>query len=146
MSSTSFRLVLPRQIHSEMVKQARAEQPNECCGLLAGTNDCNGFVKTVTKAFPLVNELARPTAYRSEPRSILAAYKEIDWLGLDVVGVYHSHPTAPARPSQTDLAENVMGDAVVHVIISLASEPPVVEVWRLFESRGELAILELVES
>ena len=84
MSSTSFRLVLPRQIHSEMVKQALAERPNECCGLLAGTNDCNGFVKTVTKAFPLINELARPTAYRSEPRSILAAYKEIDRLGLDL--------------------------------------------------------------
>ena len=145
MSSTSFRLVLPRQIHSEMVKQARAERPNECCGLLAGKSDCDGFVKTVTKAFPLVNELARPTAYRSEPRSILAAYKEIDRLGLDLVGVYHSHPTSPPRPSQTDLAENAMGDSVVHVIISLTSEPEVTVAWRLWATKFEEFPIEWAE-
>ncbi len=145
MSSTSFRLLLPRQIYNQMIEQARTEKPNECCGLLAGSNDATGFVKTVTKALPLVNELARPTAYRSEPRSILAAYREIDRLGLDIVGVYHSHPTAPPNPSQTDLGNNSLGDQVVHVIISLTTDPPTVRAWRLFESNGIEADWELLD-
>jgi proteasome lid subunit RPN8/RPN11 len=128
----------------DMLRHAQAEKPNECCGLLAGKNEPDGFVKYVTHSYPLVNELARPTAYRSEPRSILAAYKDIDRRGLDVVGVYHSHPTVPPNPSNTDLANNSLGDQVVHVIISLTTDPPTLKAWRLFETNYEAAEWELV--
>jgi proteasome lid subunit RPN8/RPN11 len=144
MSSTPFRLLLPRQIHTQIVQQAQTEKPNECCGLLAGTTS-DAFVKCVTIAYPLVNELARPTAYRSEPRSILAAYKDIDRRSLDVVGVYHSHPTAPPNPSGTDLANNYLGDTVVHVIISLTTASPVLRAWRLFETSYEEVFWELCD-
>lgn len=143
MSSTPFRLLLPRQIHTEMVAHAQTEQPNECCGLLAGTNSSDGFVKTVTKCYSLINELASPTRYRSEPRSILEAYKDIDRCGLEAVGVYHSHPTSAPAPSRTDLADNYLGDGVVHVIISLTTLPPTTRAWRLFETTCEEVDLEL---
>lgn len=146
MSSTSFRLLLPRQIHAEIVRHAKAELPNECCGLLAGTDSEDGFVKTVTKSYPLVNELASPIAYRSEARSIFAAHKDINRRGLTEVAVYHSHPTSAPFPSRKDLAENLMGDQVVHVvhvIVSLAMDVPEMRAWRLCEATYEEASLEI---
>lgn len=127
--STAFRLLLPRAIYDEMLRQAQAERPNECCGLLAG-RIADGLAR-VEARYPLVNELATPTTYRSEPRSILAAYRDIDRRELELVAVYHSHPTTPPRPSRTDLENNYLGETVMHFIVSLASEPPSVAAWWL---------------
>ena len=55
----SFRLIVPAALYEAMVAQARAEQPAECCGLLAGVVE--GGIGRVTERYPLVNELASPT-------------------------------------------------------------------------------------
>ena len=49
-----FRLEVPRALYSAMLEQARAELPNECCGLLAGTVE-EGVGRVVAR-YPLVNE------------------------------------------------------------------------------------------
>ena len=66
--STSFRLLLPRQLYAAMVAQAQAELPNECCGLLAGRIDAG--VGRVEQRYPLVNELTSPVEFQSEPRGM----------------------------------------------------------------------------
>ena len=137
MSSTPFRLLLPLHLHNAIVEQARTENPYECCGLLAGSIDPMTGLRTATKLYPLVNDLASPTAYLSEPRSILAAFKDIDRLKLEHVAIYHSHPTAPAIPSTTDLTQNFYGDAMIHLIVTLQTDPPTLRAWRLFETRFE---------
>ncbi|HEV3235646.1 MAG TPA: M67 family metallopeptidase, partial [Gemmataceae bacterium] len=81
-----------------MIAHAKAELPNECCGLLAGTIIRDGSAiqiptRKVAKAYPLINELASPREYLSEPRSMLAAEKDMRLQGLQVLAVYHSHPT-----------------------------------------------------
>lgn len=141
MSSTPFRLLLPRQVHDDIVRQALAEQPFECCGLLAGAID--GSVRAALRVFPLVNERASPTAYQSEPRSILHAFREIDRLGLQHVAIYHSHPTAQAIPSRVDLANNWYGDDMIHLIVSLFDHPPALRAWRLFPDHFEPVIIEI---
>src|SRR5438876_9285072 len=93
-------VTIPGPVLAAVVAHARAEYPNECCGLLAGSGD------RVTKYLPVVNELASPTAYRSEPHGLFAAYKAMRAAGLDLVAIYHSHPTSAPVPSQRDLAEN----------------------------------------
>jgi len=100
MSSTPFRLLLPRQIHIDMLDHARSELPNECCGLLAGSADLDTGTKRIERLYPLINELASPIAYRSEPRSILAASKDIDRRGLAWLAVYHR--TRRRRRSERD--------------------------------------------
>src|SRR5262245_13300797 len=122
MSSTEYRLLLPRILHDAMIAHALAERPHECCGLLAGTRDQG--VLTAVVHYPLVNERASATRYLSDARSILQATRDIDRRGLDEVCVYHSHPTSPAIPSEIDLAENLRGDAVAHAIISLQGNVP----------------------
>jgi proteasome lid subunit RPN8/RPN11 len=124
-------LIVPRRLYDEMIGHARAEQPNECVGLLAGTVD-----GVVTRRYPLVNALADPKRFESEPRSMFAAEKARRSEGLELLAVYHSHPSSPAVPSKHDLA-NAYGPDVLSVIVSLAQAPAEVKAWRLLEDRFE---------
>ncbi|QEL18985.1 M67 family metallopeptidase [Limnoglobus roseus] len=123
-----FRLVIPRPVFEEMLSHARADRPNECCGLLAGVVEAN--VGRVRKLHRLVNELASPVAFRSESRSLFAAMKAMRQAGTDVLAVYHSHPLSDPIPSRHDLAQNY-SERVVNLIVGLVPEPPDVRAWWL---------------
>src|SRR3954465_723642 len=126
-----FRLELPRELYDAMVAQALAERPNECCGLLAGVL-VEGIAR-VERCHPLVNVAASPVLYESEPRSMFEAVRAMLREKLDVVAVYHSHPSSPPVPSRADLARNYSED-VVNLIVSLVNEPPLVRGWWLTAS------------
>jgi proteasome lid subunit RPN8/RPN11 len=83
--------------------------------------------------YPLVNALASPTRYESEPRSLFDAVRDMRRRGLDILAVYHSHPTSPPLPSRLDRELNY-GPDVVHFIVSLSTEPPTVRGWWLTET------------
>lgn len=140
--SMPFRLIVPAALHSAMVAQALAERPNECCGLLAGVVE--GGVGRAVARYPLVNELASPTEYLSEPRGLFLAHKDMRARGLEVLAVYHSHPTTPAVPSRTD-RERLYSEDVMCLIISLAATPPEVRAWWLTAEAHREAALEVAE-
>ena len=73
--------------------------PEEACGLLAGRDG------VVTRAVPIENAAHSPVRYRMEPRAQVGELLSIEALGLDLLGIYHSHPNGPAVPSPTDQAE-----------------------------------------
>ena len=128
-----FLLLLPRRLYEEMVSQALAELPNECCGLLAGTLEDNppGLpLARVVRRYPLVNAAASPREYDAEPRDLFAAHRAMRQAGLEVLAIYHSHPTAEAVPSRTDLSRNYWPD-VIAFIISLKGSEPVMRAWWL---------------
>ena len=128
-----FRLVIPGSLHDAMVAQAVAELPNECCGLLAGTIEPGEPpIGHVVERYPLVNALLSPTAFESEPGSLLAAHKDMRERGLEVLAIYHSHPTSDPVPSKTDLARNYW-PGVMCLIISLKTESAMVRGWLLQE-------------
>jgi proteasome lid subunit RPN8/RPN11 len=120
-----------------MVQHARSESPNECVGLLAGTAD-----GAVVARYPLVNALADPRRFESEPQSLLNAEKQRRADGLEFLAIYHSHPTSPPVPSGVDLDPEVnswLGSGVACVIVSLATEPPTVRAWWLAPGKCEPA-------
>ena len=118
-----------------MIAQAKAELPNECCGLLAGQLPAEGTPATISHIFPLVNAAASPVEYFSEPRSMLAAHKAMREQGLEVLAVYHSHPTSAPIPSVKDREmSGGYGEAVVHFILSLQDSCPDLKGWRLTET------------
>jgi proteasome lid subunit RPN8/RPN11 len=92
-------------------RQAEADYPNETCGLLGGrwTDSTGGahagdHVKRVERLVPVANarhDSAR-NRYLIEPDAFRRAAQELERAGLDVIGVYHSHPDHPARPSDFD--------------------------------------------
>jgi proteasome lid subunit RPN8/RPN11 len=142
-----FLLRIPRKHYDAIVAQAQAELPNECCGLLAGRivtdnalepespNAQRGLrrIGQVIERYPLANAAASPVEYLSESRSMHLAVQDMDRRGLDILAIYHSHPTSEPVPSKKDLALNYSED-VVNLIISLTKEEPEVRGWWLTKS------------
>lgn len=80
-----------------------AAYPNEGVGLLLGRTQANG--KTTTDILPLANgwEAGEQShRYQVSGDEMLAAELEAARRGLDVLGIFHSHPDHPAEPSRFD--------------------------------------------
>jgi proteasome lid subunit RPN8/RPN11 len=87
----------------------------------------------------------RAVHYYMDPRDQLRVYNEIDELGLDPVGYYHSHPHSEARPSPTDvrLATDL---TPFYVLVSLGDERnPPVRAWRITKTDPMAESGEVVE-
>ncbi len=137
-----FRLVIPRSIHGQMLAQALAEQPNECCGILAGS--VVDGVGRVMIAYPLPNDAeTKPRCYLANTRSLITAHKDMAQRGLDIVAVYHSHPTSPAVPSATDHEQWGHGEGVVCLIVTLLADPPELRGWWMTETEHREAEWEV---
>lgn len=132
------RLVVPELLLAEVVRHARAASPLECCGLLAGSPD-----GTAGTRYPITNAAHSATAYETEPRDMLLAFRDMRARGIELLAIYHSHPTSEAVPSGRDLAHNTYGETVVHLIVGLANPEPDVRAWWLGETGfrpAELAV------
>jgi proteasome lid subunit RPN8/RPN11 len=111
--------------YQTLLAHAREEYPNEACALLAG---CDGAVERV---YTLPNAEASPTFYVVEPKAQLRAMTEMDDLGLDLVGIFHSHVATEAYPSRTDVELAAYPDAA-YLIVSLADQDaPVLRAFRI---------------
>ena len=122
---------LTRAQFEQILAQARAEAPHECCGLLLGRGDA------VEEVFPGRNVDETPrTRYVMDPQDQLRAFRLMDERGWDLVGIYHSHPQTEAYPSETDKSRALYPDAR-YVIVSL-KEPadPQVRAFRLLDGAG----------
>lgn len=138
---------MPEALRQELLQFARDGDPDEVCGILGGRSGA------VERVFPVRNTAdevgadagvfrdrasgiaaagRKPVHYYMDPRDQLRVYNELDELGLDVVGYYHSHTHTEARPSPTDirLATDL---APVYVLVSLTHQPNV-RAWRILKS------------
>jgi [CysO sulfur-carrier protein]-S-L-cysteine hydrolase len=115
---------LTQELYDEMVAHARAEEPNESCGMLAAANG------RLTAFFPAENEFASPMRFRIAAQDQIRIYNEIDERGEEVA-IFHSHPNTEAAPSQTDINLAVDWPGAVWVICSLADDEPVVRAFRI---------------
>ncbi len=102
--------------------RARADAPNETCGLIGGQNG------RALQIYPLKNVDDNPRIrYLADPQELLYAVREVeeahDW---QVLAIYHSHPASPAYPSPTDVERAFYPDAV-YILISLM-KPDAVDV------------------
>ncbi len=88
----------PAQMES-MRFHVQACLPLEACGLLAGEGN------TVKEIISIRNQAASPTRFRMDPEEQLRAFEHMESEGMDLLGIYHSHPEGPDRPSPTDIAE-----------------------------------------
>jgi proteasome lid subunit RPN8/RPN11 len=86
-----------------MLLHAEQTYPNECCGAMLGR--ITGAKKVVTEAVPLENAFTgeQRRRYELRPEDLLAADQAARARGLDLVGIFHSHPDSNAYFSQTDL-------------------------------------------
>jgi len=94
---------IEKEAWAAMVAHAEKVFPNECCGAMLGSVD--GERKTVKTAVPLQNAFtgAQAARYEIRPEDLLASEREARARGMDLVGIFHSHPDCDAYFSETDL-------------------------------------------
>jgi len=91
----------------ELLAHARAEAPNEACGILAGSL-ADG---RATAYHPARNADASPFVYTVHPDDLVRIVLGIEDAGQDLVAIFHSHTRTPAVPSPTDRRQAMYPDA-----------------------------------
>ena len=129
-------LTIPQAHADDMIAHARQEDPNECCGILAGKD------AAVANIYRIKNSTPSPYRYVMEPQEMLNAMRDADANDWDITAFYHSHTHSPAYPSPTDVRmaqqSGWLGDDVYYILVSLEDKAnPQIRAFRIMES-GEI--------
>ena len=123
-------LVVPRSVAEELLAHARAELPNEACGLLSGSLASG----RATQFHPARNAEASPLRYNVHPEDLVRITFAIEDAGEELVAIFHSHTLSPAVPSATDLRAAMYPDPF-YLLASLAdpdaSPEGALRAWRI---------------
>ena len=103
-------LTLSQMHKQEMLDHILQHIPLEACGLLAGRKD------RVEKVLPVRNQAQSPVRFVMDPHEQLQAFDWIASHGLELLGIFHSHPTGPEIASVIDIEEAAY--EVVYIIWS----------------------------
>jgi len=150
-------LRLSPEVAQSIAAHAETTYPDECVGLLFGSLD--GELKTALSAYAVENRWAgqvslaesddpssRRDRFYLDPRDYLRADREARASGLEIVGCYHSHPDAPATPSERDRvgAQAIGGTSFAFVIQSVrAGAAAELASWLLVDSGARFTEEEL---
>jgi len=85
-------------------RQAEAGYPLEICGLLVGHSDDKGWQVNDVRPVANLNTDRAADRFELDPAAYQTIDGELRGSGNEIIGVYHSHPDCPAKPSPTDLA------------------------------------------
>jgi proteasome lid subunit RPN8/RPN11 len=122
------RILIPEALLEEITRHAAEGMPDEVCGLLLGTGD------KVSRLIRMRNAVPTPYSYAFDPKEQFEAMKRTESLGLELLGIYHSHPGSSCYPSAIDIDRAFFpgsrqdGDlcfpGIYYVIIALSSPGP----------------------
>jgi proteasome lid subunit RPN8/RPN11 len=93
-------LTISRELHDQIVAHARADHPDEACGVVAGPEGTDRPERFI----PMLNAARSPTFYEFDSMDLLRLYREMDDRDEVPVVIYHSHTATEAYPSRTDLS------------------------------------------
>ena len=133
-------LAIARGAYDEIVHRGYEGGEEEVCGVLAGKH---GEESRVSDVFPVENVAEAPRIrYAMDPEALLATIDRVEADGMEVVGFYHSHPTGPPHPSETD-AERATWPGYSYAICALDGYPYLGSWrWRGDEFERETVVVE----
>ncbi len=130
---------ISKEIVEQIFAQGEREAPNEACGYLAGNNG------TAVKIVALTNVDHSPEHFSLDPKEQFAAVRQLRAEGLAIVGVYHTHPATPARPSAEDI-RLAYDPSAVYVIASLQQGGRDIRVFRIRQGAATSETLVIEEN
>jgi proteasome lid subunit RPN8/RPN11 len=132
-SSTLF---LAQNVTNEVRNCSQQDPERECCGLLAGHNG------VITRVIPGTNAAIDPaTSYEIAIPELFQLMREIRAAGLELLGIYHSHPNGKNEPSPRDIAWAYYPDVAYFIISPLPGAPHPVRAFSIRDgSASELEI------
>jgi [CysO sulfur-carrier protein]-S-L-cysteine hydrolase len=114
-------LTIAPALYEKIVAHARADHPDEACGVIAGpagTGRAERFI-------PMLNAERSPTFYRFDSLEQLRVWREMDDRGEEPVVIYHSHTATGAYPSRTDIS--YASEPGAHYVLVSTRDPETVE-------------------
>ncbi|MER5212974.1 M67 family metallopeptidase [Streptomyces sp. NPDC002838] len=93
-------LTITRDLYDKIVAHARADHPDEACGVIAGPEESDRPERHI----PMLNAERSPTFYKFDDGELLQLYKEMWSRDEEPVIIYHSHTATEAYPSRTDIS------------------------------------------
>lgn len=132
---------IPRPTLADLQAHAREAYPEECCGFLIGRKEGEARIVEASRRTPNVHPDHRETQYTIDNAAILAV--EHEFRGeTRLVGLYHSHPDSPAKPSDFD-ARRAWPWYVYVILAVVRGEPGDATAWTFDEDRREFRELSL---
>ena len=140
-------LKIHRGVMKKILEHVTQTYPHECCGLMVGESYKNKEV-TDYRVIPNINKDRAHDRYIMDPKVFNEVDKELRGKKLEILGIYHSHPDHPSRPSEFDRAraEEIMAHEVYSYVV-IACEKGVktqAQSWVLREATNHFEEEELV--
>jgi len=110
-------LMLDPALHAKIVAHARADHPDEACGVIAGPAGSDRPERFI----PMLNAERSPTFYRFDSTEQFRVWREMDERGEEPIVIYHSHTATEAYPSRTDISYASEPDA--HYVLVSTRDP-----------------------
>ena len=131
-------LILANHIHATIRAHGAASYPQEGCGLLLGETRNGDNVALAARPLPNVwpVEGEKPERFRIDPADWLAVELEAAAEGLEVVGVFHSHPDHPPIASPRDVAWVAFAGYSYLITQVVAGRPAGSRSWQLRPDRS----------
>ena len=129
---------IDRELYDEMVAHARADAPNECCGIVASREG------HAVKVYRATNAAASPLRFEIDGQEAIQLTQEIDASGLELGAISHSHTRSAPEPSQTDINFGLWWPGVVWIIVGVAGDAPADVRAFTISDGGQVAKAELV--
>ena len=115
-------LTIGQDLVDAMVAHARADHPDEACGVIAGP----AGLDRPQRFIPMVNAARSPTFYEFDSMDLLRLYREMDARDEEPVVVYHSHTATEAYPSRTDIS--YASEPNAHYVLVSTRSPDIEEI------------------
>lgn len=110
---TTTEIKLPRHLTNQVLHLAQISPDKEVCGLISAKHG------HASRCFPIDNVDTHPNVrFHLDEHQQISAFKAMRENGEELFAIYHSHPSAPALPSELDMAQAAYPEAV-YLIISL---------------------------
>ena len=130
---------LARNVVVEILNHARSNPVEECCGLLAGRDGA------IAQAFPAQNVADHPAStYEIAPKELFRTIREIRAAGLELLGIYHSHPKGDNQPSPRDVERAYYPEAAYFILSPRADAPEPIQAYSIRDGRWIELTIQIV--
>jgi [CysO sulfur-carrier protein]-S-L-cysteine hydrolase len=131
-------LTIAAALYRKIVAHARADHPDEACGVIAGPAGSDRPQRFI----PMLNAERSPTFYQFDSKEQFRVWREMDDRDEEPVVIYHSHTATQAYPSRTDIS--YANEPNAHYVLVSTREPDTVE-FRSFRIVDSVVTEEEVE-
>jgi [CysO sulfur-carrier protein]-S-L-cysteine hydrolase len=110
-------LTIAPELRAKIVAHARADHPDEACGVVAGPAGSDRAERFI----PMLNAQRSPTFYEFDSMEQFRVWREMDERGEEPVVIYHSHTATQAYPSRTDIS--YASEPAAHYVLVSTRDP-----------------------